>query len=241
MAPEQRAPTRRGWLDAERWSGADAERCGNRGGQGIMRASWIAGASAAMALGLATAASGAMGDDPAADTAKRDAAYAAILKAFPTPRLYKVTMTGSMSSSLANSEMCLGAPLVQKLMGALIEHPEAVAAISKGCTQTRDKTADGVMHVDLRCEKAAGANMDSHMLMDGTIKEMRMRMEIVTPDLVSGQPTTVWTAIRYEDVGDCPANMKPGQLRTPDGKISDPLADLKGDDGKTAGKPAPGK
>jgi len=190
-----------------------------------------------LALALATTAAGvlAMGAGPppapGSPEAREKVAEAAIAKAVATPRLYKIAVTGSHPPAIDGSEICIGAGPMLKLVTALARDPEAVAAMAKGCTQTHSKTANSV-HMEMTCDQAAGAAFTSHMTLDGTVadgvlREIRQRTEM-SLEGASGtaQPTPSWTDVHMTLVGDCPAGMKPDQVRSSDGKISDPMADL---------------
>jgi hypothetical protein len=191
----------------------------------IMRAREATRALAAVAVGVAV-----MGADPAPVTAPKEtqlaAANAAVDKAFPTPRLYKVTITGSMPNPLDGVSMCLGADLLRKIVGVSVKYPEAAAALTKGCTEARETHEDGSLRVEIKCDKAAGAMMTSRTVVEGTVKDMRRHTEIEMDLGAAGAPKTMSTDWHMVDAGECPANMKPGQLRNANGEISDPLAEL---------------
>jgi hypothetical protein len=59
------------------------------------------------------------------------------------------------------------------------------------------------------------------MVLDGTVRDMRQSMEMVLEDPQSGDARIVSLDLRMTDEGACPAGMAPGQVRAPDGKITD--------------------
>jgi len=176
-----------------------------------------------------------MGADPPPAPANADAQQrateAAIAKVLPTPRLFRVKVTGSSPPAVDGSEICMGAAPMMKLVAAFASQPETVAALTKGCTETRSGPANGRVHAEIACDKAAGAATSSHMTIDGAmsngvLQEIDERMEMSLEGAPGRASTPIWVETHLTLLGDCPAEMKPGQLRTRDGKISDPLADL---------------
>jgi hypothetical protein len=169
----------------------------------------------------------AMGADPAPSPSSLDdkvaAANEAIAKALPSPRLYKVTASGAMST-MSGMQYCLGAEMMQQVMSGLAKAHVADAA--KGCTSTHEKRADGSNSVEVVCSRAAGASTDFRMAMSGTLAHMHQHMESVVPDLISGQPKAMAMDLDFADVGDCPAGMMPGQILRADGALYDPQAEL---------------
>ena len=153
------------------------------------------------------------------------AADAAIAKVLPTARLFRMTVTGTVPSPVNGAEMCLGPESMRKFAGLVADNPEAVAALGKGCAQTREKKADGSMRVEVRCDKASGAVFTGHMVLEGTMKDIHQHQDMVL-DLGAGEPKTYSTDTHMTEVGPCPATMKSGQIRTADGQIIDPLAAL---------------
>lgn len=169
---------------------------------------------------------------PAAATpeARKAAVETALTKAFPTPRLYRVENTGTYKSAADGSELCMGVSPVFKLIGDLASHPDAVAALTKGCTQSTSRAGESV-HLEQTCDAAAGSFFTGRMtldgkVVDGVLREMRQRMDISLPGGTAGAPTPVWTETHMTLAGECPAGMKAGQVRDSQGRISDPLAAL---------------
>ncbi|WP_394761872.1 DUF3617 domain-containing protein [Phenylobacterium sp.] len=188
----------------------------------------IAGGIAAISAGLA--AMGAEPSQPSAPTAASKAVTvagvnAAILKVFPTARLYQITATGNVPGQVNGSQMCLGPEFMRKFAGAFVENPKAFVALGKGCTFTRDKKDDGSVRMEMSCDKAAGSYATNRMVIEGTMKDIHQHMDVVL-DLGAGEPKTISTDTHMVDVGECPANMKSGQFRSADGTITDPMADL---------------
>src|SRR6185312_10468334 len=107
-----------------------------------------------------------MGADPPAANpdAKAAALDAAIDKAFPTPRLYKVEVKGDLHSGGDGFSMCLGAEALRKTLDPLMAHPEMAAGMLKGCTHSTDHKANGSMRMEMTCDRAAGAFATSRMV-----------------------------------------------------------------------------
>jgi len=167
----------------------------------------------------------------------------ALAKLLPTPRLYELTMTRDGKTDPATL-MCMGAdPIVKMLEGlraSLAKKPVADAAkeLSKGCTHNLTRAADGSAHMEMACDKAAGAATTSRMTMDvdGQFKSMRQRMELEM-DLGGGPPRTVAAETRMAQAGDCPADLKPGQMRTADGRTVDVMGMFAALSGAVGSKP----
>jgi hypothetical protein len=79
----------------------------------------------------------------------------------------------------------------------------------------------GGFHFDLACDRTAGAARTSHMVLDGTVRDLRQSTEMVLEDAASGDARIVSVDLRMTDAGACPAGMAQGQVRMPDGKIMD--------------------
>jgi hypothetical protein len=211
-----------------------------------LKISRAAGALAVVLAGLAAmGADPAPGAAPAAPATKAEqaaAASAAILKVLPSPRLFQITTTRSYPAHVDETQMCLGPDLMQKLVGAAIEHPKETAefatALSKGCTNSRETKAEGAMRMEMRCDKAAGAFATSRMVIEGTLKDMHQHMDMEL-DLGASAPKTVSTDAHFVDAGPCPADMKSGQMRTADGKVVDPLGLVAAAGTPAAAKAAP--
>lgn len=183
---------------------------------------------AVVAVGALTAAGPAPGPPPprSADF-DPEATVAAIAKAFPTPRLYHLKATGTLPNPMDGMDMCLGAGPLAALIAKLSEDPAAVGALGKGCTQTRALLDDGSRRVEAVCDRAAGAFATSRMSLSGTADEMHQHLEVdLDLDLGPGVPKTMVTDTHMTYVGDCPAPMRPGQVRSRTGEISDPMAGL---------------
>jgi hypothetical protein len=183
-----------------------------------MRAVRFGGMLAAAVAGLS-----AMGAalQPGSDAGQLAAARAAMAKALPTPRLYRMTRTGGLTVSANVLEMCLGAAFLDRLIDGAASSPTEAGAVRKGCTSRYATRRDGGFHLDLACDKAAGAARTTHLELDGTIKDLRQASEMVLEDPQSGEARIVSIDLRMTDIGACPAGMAPGQVRGPDGKVMD--------------------
>jgi hypothetical protein len=154
---------------------------------------------------------------PASDARQLAALRASVAKALATPRLYRVTRRGGgpvVSTHVL--EMCLGAAAADTLIAGA-----AAAEGQAGCSRTLVARAGGAFHLDLACDQAAGAKRTAHVVLDGTVKDLRQSLEVVLQDPGSGDARIVSMDVRMTDVGACPTGLAPGQARGPDGKVSD--------------------
>jgi hypothetical protein len=180
----------------------------------------------AMAGLIAMGAAPAPGPVPEAD--QLAAVRAAIAKALPAPRMFRVTRTGGMAVSVNALEMCLGAGFLSGLIAGSVGGGADASSPGKGCTHSYTTRRGGGFHLDLACDRAAGAARTTHTVLDGTAKDMRQAMELVLEDPQSGDARIVSVDLHMTDIGACPAGMAPGQVRGPDGKIADGPAAVAG-------------
>lgn len=150
-------------------------------------------------------------------------AQAEMARLFPTPRLYRVTMSGTMLPPREGMQICLGAELLRTLVRDAQQTPPAGAASppAGGCKMTHEKHADGAFRTERTCDQAAGAAATSHMVMEGQAKDFRLHTERVVDSVASDAPRIVAMDMHMADAGACPATMKPGQVRAPNGAISE--------------------
>jgi hypothetical protein len=193
-----------------------------------MRAVGMAGLLAAGLAGLTAMGGVAVDAAPAPDAAKAAALQAGMQKLLPTPRLFKVTMTGSLRPPGPGLEECMGGADLAKRVGEIASRPRPAGAPppGAGCTHSRVTRPDGSFHSEIRCDVAAGAARTYRTTTDGSIKDIRSHTENVITDPQTGVSRTQTRDSRMQDVGPCPANMKSGEVRTADGRIMDPAAEL---------------
>ncbi len=172
-------------------------------------------------LGLAAALGGLamMGADPPLPVSpSSDAAMARFL---PTPRLFKMEVTRQAPLSSDTVLMCMGAETMRSTLGAFKDRRAAAAAPTTGCTSSRTRTSDGGMKTERVCDKAAGAARTSRTVtvMSPDLRETRVHTEIEM-DPARKTPTVVQDR-RMTLLGDCPADLKPGQARQANGEVVD--------------------
>jgi hypothetical protein len=97
----------------------------------------------------------------------------------------------------------------------------AAVAVAAGCTFTHELKPGGVFHTESTCRKSDGATFDRRSVSDGTQQDMRHHLEGTRPDPATGKLVRVLSDIHTVEVGPCPPDLKPGQTRGPDGKISE--------------------
>jgi hypothetical protein len=171
----------------------------------------------AVLVGLAT-----MAAEPApALTLPTDAIDAAVAKLLPTPRLFEMEVTHLVPPKSETVQMCMGADTMLSFFSALKADPEALAALAKGCTQNRTKTPDGGVKLEQVCDKAAGAAWTSHMTIEtaSDLHEAKMHMEMEMD--LGGKTQTIAQDMHLTLLGDCPADLKSGQMRQVSGEVFD--------------------
>jgi hypothetical protein len=132
--------------------------------------------------------------------------------------------------------MCFGGGALRKLLEGfrqMAKDPQAVATLNNGCTQKTVRDGGSVSFVQ-DCNKANGALFTSHMRISGTPDEINQHSEVTLSGFgPNGSDKTIIGDMAMTYDGQCPANVKPGQVLRPDGSVFDPLAGL------TAGKQRP--
>jgi hypothetical protein len=123
--------------------------------------------------------------------------------------------------------MCQGGADWAKALAAAAPsrpRPADPEAALKGCTSKSERSADGAMHLETACDKAAGAQRTYRMVSDIApgMAEMRTHSESAA-DPAQGRAAIV-SDRRMTRVGDCPADLKPGEMLMDDGRKVDALA-----------------
>jgi hypothetical protein len=145
---------------------------------------------------------------------------ARLARLFPEPRLFEVEISrDGKPADLA--QFCVGADSITRQMDSVRAHAEDLKPLSTGCTSKRETTPDGGFRLEVSCDKAAGAVTTSHTVIqaDGAMNEMRQRMELQMDMLQP--PRTVVSETHMVRKGACPADLKPGEMRMPDGTKMD--------------------
>ena len=181
---------------------------------------WIAACALAVSVG-----SGA-GQTPTAAEPANDA-FARMLA---TPRYYRIAASGGMKNQ-DGYKICFGGDGLRKLFDGLrdmAEDRQAVAKLSKECTQKTVRSGESIA-ITQDCEKANGAIITSHMRLFGTLDEFHQTLEVALPGFgPNGADNNVISDVVMTYLGQCPANVGPGQMLSPDGVISGPLVDMTG-------------
>jgi hypothetical protein len=158
----------------------------------------------------------------AAGQSTKDDVAGAIL----TPRFYRIEASGGMKSH-DGSKMCFGGDALRQMVKTFIaKDPDAFTELNKGCT-TKTTRDGNVRSIERDCDEAAGAAQTSHLRISGTMDEVHQHFDVTMKGLGSdGADKTVISDTIMTYLGDCPANIKPGEFLRPDGTIYDPVADL---------------
>jgi len=123
--------------------------------------------------------------------------------------------------------MCLGGAPWLKLFRTVEDaanEPAALAQLSKGCTAKTVHKPDGSITYISDCEETAGAPITSRITLSGTPDDIRQHAEVVLKGMGPNGSDTVVSDSHMTYLGDCPANVKPGQVLTSDGKVDDLFA-----------------
>lgn len=184
---------------------------------------WIPGmAACVLAVAAATVAGGAERATPPND---------ALAQVVATPRYYAVAVSGALAAQ-DGAKMCIGGKPLQAMIDnfqQIAKDPAATAALSKGCTRKVERPGPGTVRLELDCDEAASAAFTSRMTLSGSIDDWRQHSEVTLKGLgPEGTDRVAASDTRMTYLGDCPANVKPGQVLAKDGALSDPFADLTG-------------
>jgi hypothetical protein len=104
--------------------------------------------------------------------------------------------------------------------------PADAPAPLTGCTRSHDKRTDGTVHMEMRCDRAAGGRMSYFMTTDGTTDNFRSHTETYGFDPITGAPKTMVRDSHVVRLGPCPADLKPGQIRRANGTVIDTSGEL---------------
>ena len=151
------------------------------------------------------------------------AAYMA--KVLPTPMLYAIRNTVDGKAG-PTGEACLSAESVARQADvARTRVAGGDRPAWQGCTHTSKLLGGGGMHMEISCDKAAGAERTYRAVsdIDGQLG-MRQHMEAQV-DGPKG-PRTLVTDVSIEAMGACPADLKPGEMRLADGRKVEAAAAL---------------
>ena len=125
--------------------------------------------------------------------------------------------------------MCFGGEALRRLLTGIrgvAKDPKALAQINKGCTQKSIRDGASVS-VERDCKKAAGASFTSRMRLFGTLDDLHQHYEVTLGGLgPNGGDKILIGDMAMTYLGQCPANVKPGQVLKPDGTVFDPYAHL---------------
>lgn len=154
-----------------------------------------------------------------------DATADAAVKGPETSRLYHVSATAP--NALDGADLCLGqqAPILS-VIAKLTEEPPSVPPPDKGCTQTKEANANGSFRLETICGSATGG-VTSTTRVYGTRDDFHHEIESVQYSEAREPKSITIQQWHMTYLGQCPVTMKPGDYRTRDGEIHDPLADLR--------------
>jgi hypothetical protein len=180
----------------------------------LLRLGAVAGAAAA-AVVLMGAAPGTSPPLPVAPES-REARMARML---PTPRLFEIT-TVIDGKTNGPALICESAESMLRRTQAVPARAPAAAADAKsslaGCRHTFERRPNGAAHIEMICDKAAGAPRDMRSIADlvGEMQDVRHHLEVT----YDGPPPRKMVMDSHTVMkGDCPADLRPGEMRLADG------------------------
>jgi hypothetical protein len=145
-----------------------------------------------------------------------------LARVLPTPRLFEITMTVD-GRSRGPTQYCMSAETAARQAEAVrARAPARTTPPGQGCTHRTERGPGGGMHMETVCDKAAGAAATYRGTADQApgMRDFHHHMESQTGD----PPRTIVSDARIVQLGDCPADLKPGQMRGPDGRVRDMAA-----------------
>lgn len=141
------------------------------------------------------------------------------------PTYWQVTRTGDKRQSMPESKLCTH----EQLPTELTAFSKAVTASGlQECTHRVSTAADGTPMSEASCRMKLSETLIMHSLIKswGAPHDLHMRTETRSEGLGPDFDKPHFTETRMVYLGECPPNVKPGQLLTPDGEIYDPLNSL---------------
>jgi hypothetical protein len=142
------------------------------------------------------------------------------------PYLIRLTITGVPSSGGAMESCVDPQAMLASARERVKARPAGAPSPLTGCTHSHEARPGGAMHTEMRCDRAAGARMSYRMTADGTPDDLRSHTETYGFDPATGAPKTTVRDSHMVRLGPCPSDLKPGQIRTADGKVIDASAQL---------------
>jgi uncharacterized protein DUF3617 len=138
-------------------------------------------------------------------------------KASTAPYLQRITSTGG-PVDMGPIDTCVD-PAAMRRMAELRRSRAPAPKPLLGCTTSRSGQPDGSMRFDMTCDRAKGARSSYHMVSEGTRNDRRTHTETYGFDPNTGAPKTTVRDVHIVRLGDCPPDLKPGQMRTGNGTI----------------------
>jgi hypothetical protein len=133
------------------------------------------------------------------------------------PYLQRMTSTGG-PVDMGPVDTCVD-PAVVRRMAELRRSRAPAPKPLPGCTTSRSGQPDGSTRFEMTCDRAKGARSSYHMVSEGTPNDRRMHTETYGFDPNTGAPRTTVRDVHIVRLGDCPPDLKPGQMRTRTGTI----------------------
>jgi len=138
-------------------------------------------------------------------------------KAPNAPYLQRMTSTGG-PVDMGPVETCVD-PAAMRKMAELRRSRAPAPTPLVGCTTSRNGQPGGSMHFEMTCDRAKGARSSYHMVSERTQNDSHIHTETHGYDPITGAPKTTVRDVHIVRLGDCPSDLKPGQMRTKNGTV----------------------
>jgi len=133
------------------------------------------------------------------------------------PYLARITISGDPKKSGVFEECVDPAARAEAARERARARPAGAPSFPTGCTRTSQMLPGGAFHSEVSCDKAKGAQASFHMVSDGVVGDLRTHIE--RDDSSGGLRKAIVVDSHLVHLGPCPADLKPGLMRRPDGTV----------------------
>ena len=136
------------------------------------------------------------------------------------PFLARITSSGDTRMQGVFEE-CID-PVARSAQARALVRPSVTLPPLTGCTNGYERRPDGSIHHETICDPAKGAKVGLRMVSDSTLGNVRMHVERTVVGPATGVSKTTVYDTQMVQLGPCPADLKPGQMRRPGGPVIGP-------------------
>jgi hypothetical protein len=133
------------------------------------------------------------------------------------PYLARITISGDPKTSGVFEECVDPAARAESARERARARPAGAPSFPIGCTRTSQMLPGGAFHSEMSCDPAKGAQARLHIVSDGVAGDLRTHVE--RDDSSSGKQKAIVVDSHLVRLGPCPADLKPGLMRRPDGTV----------------------